>query len=378
MKKNSKRETLIEVKLREVFILKNGERPSFSNKGKFPVYGANGIMGQTEKFLVNNDFTLIFGRVGASGEVHLAKGKIWVSDNAIYTERYDAMKIYPPFAFYFFKWKNLKQYATKTTHPIITQSFLNSLKIPLPPLPIQKKIAEILSTVDEGIEKTDKAILKAERIKKGLMERLFREGWRMREEGGGKRKLKRTEIGVIPEEWEVVRLGEVFDIRAGGDIYKLNFSKQKHGRFKFPIYSNTLENKGLYGYADTYQYPENCITVTGRGTLGRAIPRFEKFNAIIRLLVLIPKRNVDIVFVSEYINEKISFTLEKTSIPQLTAPKFAKYKIPLPPLPEQKKIAEILMTMDKKIEVLKKRKEKLERIKKGLMEELLTGRKDVE
>ena len=186
------------------------------------------------------------------------------------------------------------------------------------------------------------------------------------------RKYKQTEIGRIPKEWELVTLEDIFDIQVGGDIYKLNYSKQKNERYKFPIYSNSVENNGLYGYADTYQYSENCITVTGRGTLGIATPRFEKFNAIIRLLVLIPKANINIIFASKYINSRIAFRIEKTSIPQLTAPKLAKYKIPLPPLPEQQKIAEILSTVDEAIEKVDDSMEKTERLKKGLMQELLT------
>jgi len=252
----------------------------------------------------------------------------------------------------------------------IKRGDIKSIIIPLPPLPEQQKIAEILSTVDSAIEKVNQAIEKTQRLKKGLMQKLLTKGI-------GHKEFKDTEIGRIPKEWEVVKLEEIFDIQVGGDIYKLNFSKQKNERYKFPIYSNSLENNGLYGYADTYQYPENCITVTGRGTLGRATPRFEKFNAIIRLLVLIPKANISIMFVSEYINARIGFRVEKTSIPQLTAPKLAKYKLPLPPLPEQQKIAEILSTVDKRLELLKKKKEKLERIKKGLMNDLLTGRRRV-
>lgn len=53
------------------------------------------------------------------------------------------------------------------------------------------------------------------------------------------------------------------------------------------------------------------------------------------------------------------------------------YLIPLPPLPEQKKIAEILSTVDKKLELERKRKEKFERMKKGLMNDLLTGKRRV-
>jgi len=169
-------------------------------------------------------------------------------------------------------------------------------------------------------------------------------------------------------------LGEAFYIKAGGDIDKLSYSDTKDERFKYPIFSNTLENKGLYGYSDKFTYPENCITITGRGTLGYAIPRFEKFNAIIRVLVLIPKFEINIVFVSEYINNKINFVVESTGVPQLTAPKVAEYYIPLPPLSEQKRIAEILSQIDQAIEKEEKYKQKLERLKKGLMEDLLTGK----
>jgi type I restriction enzyme S subunit len=187
-------------------------------------------------------------------------------------------------------------------------------------------------------------------------------------------KFKDSPLGRIPEEWEVVRLGEIFNIKAGGDIDKLSYCDIKDKRFQYPIFSNTLENKGLYGYSAKFTYPENCITITGRGTLGHAIPRFEKFNAIIRVLVLIPKFEMNIVFVSEYINNKINFIIESTGVPQLTAPKVAEYYIPLPPLPEQQRIAEILTQIDQTIEKEQQYKEKLQRTKQGLMQDLLTGK----
>jgi|Deesub1362A_J573_1020465.scaffolds.fasta_scaffold01719_3 type I restriction enzyme S subunit len=284
----------------------------------------------------------------------------------------DKQKSIPDFVYWYItnNKNRLKSMAQGSTIKGILRNELGNLKLPLPPFPEQQKIAEILSTVDKAIEKVDMAIAKTQRLKKGLMQELLSKGI-------GHEEFKDTEIGRIPKEWEVVRLEEVFHIRAGGDIYKLNFSRVKNDRYKFPIYSNSLENNGLYGYADTYEYSENCITVTGRGTLGRAIPRFEKFNAIIRLLVLVPRVNINIVFVSEYINAKIGFRIEKTSIPQLTAPKLAKYKLPLPPLPEQQRIAEILSTVDKRLELLRNKRDKLERIKKGLMNDLLTGRRRV-
>jgi len=186
---------------------------------------------------------------------------------------------------------------------------------------------------------------------------------------------KKTEIGIIPEDWEVKRLGEIFDISAGGDVDKNDFSLMKTSKFRYPIYSNSLENNGLYGYSNIYEYEGNCITVTARGTLGVAIPRYEKFNAIIRLLVLRPKCSLDIKFISEFINEKVNFSIESTGVPQLTAPRISKYLVSLPTLHEQRAISRVLSDIDHLIESLDKLIEKKKLIKKGAMQLLLTGKK---
>jgi type I restriction enzyme S subunit len=185
---------------------------------------------------------------------------------------------------------------------------------------------------------------------------------------------KKTDIGIIPEDWEVKKLGDIFDIVAGGDLDKTKFSKIKTSKHKYPIYSNSLENNGLYGYSIDYKYPENSITVTARGTLGYATPRYKKFNAIIRLLVLLPKNELDIKFIAEYINNRVNFSIESTGVPQLTAPQISIYEIPLPPLSEQRAIARVLSDVDGLIESLDRLINKKKMIKKGAMQQLLTGR----
>jgi len=154
------------VRLGEVVKLSNGTRPEFDEKGVFSVYGANGIMGKSKKFLVDSEYTLIIGRVGASGEIHLANGKIWISDNALYSSEVKKEKVYLPFLKDYLIWRNLKQFAERGTHPIITQTFLKNFPIPLPPLPEQQEIAEILQTIDQKIE--------IEQKKKELYEELFK------------------------------------------------------------------------------------------------------------------------------------------------------------------------------------------------------------
>ena len=159
-------------KLGEFLHLKNGKRPNIVADGKFPVYGANGIMGYTDAYMVDDDVVII-GRVGAAGEVHLARGKIWVSDNAIYDINKNKTKIYLEFIYYVLKYANLSRFASQTTHPIITQTLLENFKVTVPPLEEQQKIASILSTVDEKLETSKLEKVKLERVKQWFMEELL-------------------------------------------------------------------------------------------------------------------------------------------------------------------------------------------------------------
>ncbi len=286
-------------------------------------------------------------------------------------------KVFPKYCFYYFSEFGKKELLSAST----TTTGLRNLKkgdfenilIPLPPLPEQKKIAYVLSTAQEAQEKTEKYIQALKELKKSTMKHLFTYGVNRVGELGVD-ELKDTEIGKIPKEWKVVRLEEVFDIYAGGDVTKLNFYPVKTEKFKYPIFSNSKEKNGLYGFSDTYKFPENSITITGRGHLGYAVPRFEKFNAIIRLLVLVPRFEIKIKFIAEFINENIKINFEGSSIPQLTKPKISKYSIPLPPLPVQERIASILSTIDEAIEAAEKKKKALKELFNSLLKNLMTAR----
>ncbi len=176
----------------------------------------------------------------------------------------------------------------------------------------------------------------------------------------------------IPEEWDVKKIEDLFKIKAGGDVNEETFSETRDEEHPYPIYANSLENKGLYGYSSGYTYPEDSITITGRGDLGHAVYRNMKFNAIVRLIVLLPKEDVCGRYIAEYINGQINFPRESTGVPQLTRPQVAKGELALPPLPEQRRIAEILSTVDDAIEKTDEAIEKVERLKRGLMQDLLT------
>lgn len=173
------------------------------------------------------------------------------------------------------------------------------------------------------------------------------------------------------------KLKDLFNLFAGGDIDIEHFSQYKTPVHCFPIYSNSLNNKGLYGYTSVPKYKGNSITITGRGSVGHAECRKQDFDAIIRLLVLIPKKPniVNPYYLTQFINQYVSFPLESTGVPQLTVPQIENIEVALPDYTQQVATAEALSDIDSLISSLQKLIEKKKAIKQGAMQELLTGQK---
>ncbi|HBO58704.1 MAG TPA: restriction endonuclease subunit S [Alphaproteobacteria bacterium] len=169
-----------------------------------------------------------------------------------------------------------------------------------------------------------------------------------------------------------MKLSECFTFLVGGDVDKLCFSETKDDMHPYPIYANALTNKGLYGYSSKYKIKDECITITGRGDIGNVFYRKGFFTPIVRLIVAIPRENINAKFMS-YACSKIRFFNETTGVPQLTVPQVQGHKVLVPPLAEQEKIAEILGTWDSAIEKLTALIAAKRLQKKGMMQKLLTA-----
>ena len=275
--------------------------------------------------------------------------------------------------------RQAKQLSSGATRDRISRKNLEKILIPLPPLPEQKKIAEILRTVDDAIEKTDEAIERTERLKKGLMQRLLTKGIKHE-------RFKKTELGEIPEEWRVVRLGEVCTRRneivqpKGDGKYKfIGLEHIESGRIKISNYGSDKEVKS----SKFKFYPGDILYGKLRPYLDKAV--IADFEGICStdLLVLttkidetLPEFLIYVIHSKGFINYAIA-TTSGTNHPRTSWKAISKYKFGLPPLEEQKQIAEILSTVDRRLELLRQKRGKLERVKRGLMKDLLTGRRRV-
>jgi len=251
----------------------------------------------------------------------------------------------------------------------LNAKILAGLIFPLPPLPEQQKIAEILSTVDEAIEKVDDSIEKTKRLKNGLMCELLTKGI-------GHKEFKDTEIGRIPKEWEVSSLSKIIKL-ASGKTRPSEIADMPSTTMPHPVYGGN----GILGYTNTFIVDKETIVIGRVGeycgsihkTLGLA---WITDNALYAVEIQRGSVELDyLIYSLAFIN--LNKFKKKSGQPLMTQKIIYSISIPLPPLPEQQKIAEILSTVDKRLELLRSKKEKLERIKKGLMNELLTGQRRV-
>jgi len=292
--------------------------------------------------------------------------------------------------------QTLENLSGGSTFKELAKETLLNLNIPFPPSKEQQKIASILSTVDESIQKTDDIIAKTERLKKGLMQELLMKGI-------GHNEFKDTEIGRIPKDWEVKKIGEIGELSRGLSYRgHEKFAEEVSGGYLFLTLNSIKEGGGLkengWTWLRTDRLRERHFVREGdiviantdigmqRGHILGApaliyFPSwYRKDRAVysMDLSKLQLKSNLHHKFLFYYLSyvQPIARKYQTgTNVWHLNLDAWSnELSIPLPPLEEQQKITEILSTVDEKLETLRREKTKLEKIKQWFMEELLTGR----
>jgi len=317
--------------------------------------------------------------------------KVLVSPAYIVFSVRDKNLLFPRFLYYllktnYYKWKIIdiakSQSATRHGLPLKFQH-LADLEIPLPPLSIQQKIVKILDTIQSAVEIQDKIIEKTKELKKSLMAELFKYGGPSFRKG---RKLKETEIGEIPENWEVVRLGDkkLFELIMGQSPPSSSYNQNKKG---LPF----LQGKAEFG--EIYPQPikwcdkpikvaeKNDILISVRAPVGDLNLADQKYCIGRGLAAIRLKNNVNSFFMfyclNFFKNQILNYGIGST-FKAITKEILENFLIPLPPLPEQQEIAGILQTIDQKIEIEQKKKELYEELFKTLLNKIMNQEIDVD
>ncbi|MEM2034234.1 MAG: restriction endonuclease subunit S [Candidatus Methanomethylicaceae archaeon] len=298
---------------------------------------------------------------------------------------FDKTKIDGDFLFYYLMHPQMRQkmkssaQGTNVLH--LNHEFISEFLIPLPPVVEQRAVAEVLSTVDEAIQKNNEVIAKTERLKKSLLQELLTKGI-------GHKDFKHTEIGRIPTEWEVTKLASVGDFRYGittsavkedTGIMLLRITDIRNGGIKW---SGVPYCKVTESEFNKYKLEVGDVLFARIGaTTGKTCYIDQPVRGVFGsyLIKFVPKIKIDTKFLYFYtqswiywnqVNRKKEGQLKKG----LNTKMLGSLLILLPPFEEQQKITEILSIVDKKLELERNVKARLERIKQGLMDLLLTGK----
>lgn len=285
------------------------------------------------------------------------------------------------------EWRNYA--ASSRKDPNITKNDVEKFIVILPSKQEQKKIAEILSAWDEGIETLEKLIEQKEIFHKALMKNLLI--GKIRLFGFSKiSEYKRTKLGLIPVDWQVKPLKLLFDKRmqkySGNTEYNIFTNSATKGIVLQNEYFDrsivTEENTSNYYVVreDDFMYnprisqsaPAGPINRNKLGITGIASPLYTIFKA---------KHDTIVDFYEQYFSSNLwnnsMFIVANQGARHdrlnITSNDFMNMPLPYPPIKEQEKIANILIESYKEIQILNSKLEKLKDQKKGLMQKLLTG-----
>jgi type I restriction enzyme, S subunit len=245
--------------------------------------------------------------------------------------------------------------ATTTTIPYMNKSSCESIPILLPPLEEQRKIAEILSTWDEAIEKLGKLIAAKQKRKRALMQGLLT----------GKKRFKEFE----KKEWKKVCLR---------DVVSINYGKSPKDIFDdtgvFPIYGTG----GITGFTNECMHDGESIILGRKGTIDKVRFITGKFWATDTTYFVDKFKEVTPKWLYHYFcSVDLAQFNEASGVPSLGRETLYSIVLYLPSIEEQQKTASVLSTADQEIETLQKQLHLYKQQKRGLMQVLLTGKKRV-
>ena len=280
--------------------------------------------------------------------------------------------------------KHLARLNVESTQKNINKGIVSSFPIPLPPLPEQKKIAHILSTIQRAIEAQERIIQTTTELKMALMHKLFTEGLRGEPQ-------KQTDIGPVPESWEVVRLSDVCQFQSGGTPSKQNpefwkgtipwVSPKDMKRPRLSDVEDHISQEALE--SGSKLAPAGSVFVVVRGMiLAKTVPVAlaevpmainQDMKAIVPGAAL---RSDFLLYALEAFRENLFRRVGRSGHGTCTlmGHEVQAFKIPLPDQKPQEEIAAAIQNIERKKELHEERRHALQDLFRTLLHELMTAK----
>lgn len=360
-----------------------------------PVYGGNGIIGYSDKYLLEEP-TIIVGRVGEyCGNVFKTQNKSWVTDNAmmvcdILLEDYDI-----DFWVVMLNSLSFNHYSDSTGQPKITQGGIGAISFKYPSeKEEQTAIANILSKVDEAIASIQNSIAAAERLKKSLMQNVLT--GKMKPDGTFRTPEEfyiDENFGKVPVGWEVKRIKDFGEVQTGKtpptDEPEVFSDKENGFMFVTPgdlDVAKYIEETERYvsekGIRYSYVLPKGTVCEVCIGsTIGKIGITTATCCSNQQITSVIVNNEHD----AEYLyyamlsrREHFKSVAGINATPQINKSGYSKYRVLCPKDKlEQIAIAKGISSVDKSINEQKQKIKYLKRLKKSLMQNLLTGKVEI-
>lgn len=327
-----------------------------SETGQYPVYGGNGLRGYTDKKYTHDGAYILIGRQGAlCGNINYVTGKCYISEHAIAVQaKGDLVWLRYKLDFW-----NLNRYSESSAQPGLAVEKLVRYKLSVPPISEQRKIAEVLGVWDEAISMQSRLVDKLAQRKRGLMQRLL---------------TAQLRLPGFSEPWKKVKLGDIARIKKGEQVNKdVLFSNAK-----YPVINGGITPSG---FLDIYNTKANTITISeGGNSCGYVNFITTPFWSGGHCYTINTKDEINNLFIYHLLknHEKYIMSLRVGSgLPNIQIKNLENLIFVLPSYQEQTAIAEVLTAADREIELAKEKLERLRQQKRGLMQQLLTGKKRI-
>ena len=288
---------------------------NLDNNGKYPVYGANGIIGYYSEYNHEKPTLCITCRGATSGELNISTSYSYINGNTMALDDLDETKVDINFLYYYLKKRGFKDIISGSAQPQITRISLKKISIPLYTLSFQKKVASNLKKIEDIIKFKKNQLLNLTELVKSLFTTMF------------------GDIKTNDKNWEIYYWKNVLNIKNGK-----NQKQVEDINGKYPIYGSG----GIIGRSNAYICNENSIIIGRKGNINKPILVKEKFW------------NVDTAFGLEVKSEKMSYHYlyyfclfydfeihnKAVTIPSLVKSDLEKIVLPVPPIELQNKFAE--------------------------------------
>lgn len=336
-----------------------------SNKGRYPVFGGNGLRGYTNSF-THDGFYFLIGRQGAlCGNINSVYGKSYISEHAIAAdanETSDTEWLAQRLKFY-----NLNQLSESSAQPGLAVNKLVRLKLIVPSRSEQQKIASFLSAVDQKIQQLTRKKKLLEQYKKGVMQKIFSREIRFKPENGND----------YPD-WQEKRLGEVFEQRS-----EKGFEKSE--LLSVTINNGVMKRSAIEGKDNSSQDKSNYKRVLPSDLVYNSMRMWQgasgvsPYEGIVSPAYTVLKGNNknlseyfgyyfkmrEVIFIFQRFSQGLTSDTWNLKYPQLAQIKFS-----IPSVNEQKRIASFLEIIDKKIEKMTNQLDQTQQFKKGLLQQM--------